>query len=361
MPGMIDKLCNTIAECLGGSGKEAGFTVWPSPVFNPIEAEMYLAKYFYERFYESVKKLEKEGYCKADIARMLKAPSRIAQTTWPMSSIKLASLNKEQRINLVLGIMDFISFYRKDVFCEKKKNLLYSEPGLERVFNEIKVVDLQKEDNSEEFKRELSKLNAALFSFTELLYFAIHAVGHEFHGPYNIGKNEIMVVREFYDLKPDFWPFTSPLPFDSIKIWAVYNSKTNMEFDFFNRIRSSTPVSENLRKFSIKLNGRLLSEAGKIKEVTREIEASLKKGIPEIAKLEKTALMKKYVEAYFFILKPLQDKLGKDWRPPLQLYEEIESNSRKKLWQEISKALQKSKKLPLEEFKKKTATIFDPR
>lgn len=360
---IIEKLSSTVANCLAEVGKEAGYTVWPAPFFNPFEAEMYLASYFYERLDEDLHELEKKLKIE-DIAKLFKNPSRIAQMIWPLPFISTSKLNKEERASLVHKIIDLISCFRKDPFCEDGKNIIWPKHKIDKTLKEIKIINLETVKEADDYRKEIGKLCGSLFMYTELLYFACHAVGHEFHGPYEIEGGNQLIIREFYDLKETFWPFTSKFPFDEVLIFAIYPKEINVKFDFFNRVRSSEPLSPLLRQFSIKVRCRdkteEMNQLDQILKLNEKLMEVQREGIGLISRLDRKSLMKEYAKMYFFILKPSRELLGKDWEPPKELCEDIERESKKEMWENVSRVFQRIGKLSLEDFKKEVMKMYDP-
>lgn len=357
---IINKLCFTVGRLLAQQGKEAGFTVWPSPMFSPVEGELYAAPYLMPLLYEDILELRKKGYTIEEIARLFKAPSRIAQLVWPLHTLKLIGMPRKDRIDLVLKIIELISVYREEPFCENGRNLIWSQRRINEITGESQWIRLVEVTDARQFRRTLSTLNGMLWLLCELLYFDFHGAGHEFHGPYYLNDNQMLIVREFYDLKPDIWPFMAQLEFARITTYSIY-SKNEVVYDFFNRTRSPLQLSDHLVHFIIDVDGRVVNELSQIESCLYATRDALERGSDYIGKLSRKELLEKFAEAYFFIIKPLQEELGKNWRPPNRLYADIQHEKRKATVNNALAGFAKTLTLPTEKFVNEIALLFDPR
>ena len=361
---VVDKLAHTIAVSLAGVGGvkgDTGLYTWPSPVFLPVEGEIYLASYFLPTLYKDIKGLEKKGYSKEKIAKLLKAPSRIAQTTWPICNISLTDLSKDEGIDLAFKIIELISEFREDPFCEDLRNIIWSNEEVKDTISKTDMVDLGTVDNPDRYREKINRLNGIAWLYCEMLYTSIHGAGHEFHGPYNLGDSRILVVKEYYDLKPDFWPFTSKLPFNKITMLGIYKD-ADINFDFFNRTRSTKPLGAYLQRFSVIIDDKIEPlNIDEIQGITNDLERVLRDVLIEIRNLNKKELMKKFFQSYYFVIKPLREELKQDWWPPNALYEDLENEKRKKIVDAVFADFKGLESKSMEEFVQIISTIFNPR
>lgn len=361
---VVDKLADTVAQSLAGVGGvkgDTGLYTWPSPIFAPAEGEIYLASYFLPTLYNDIIDLENKGYSTSRIAQMLKAPSRIAQTTWPIFAIELTDLTKDQRVDLAYKIVKLISEFRQDPFCEDLKNIIWSPEKAEESVRKTKMVDLNKLSNPDEYREKIGRLNGLAWLFCEMLYTSIHGAGHEFHGPYDLGDNLILLVREYYDLKPEFWPFTHKLPFNKITMLAIYKD-VDVIFDFFNRTRTTKPLGPYLQQFSITVDGEKdCLSLNDIQNITNDLNEVSRDGLTEIHKLDKKQLMKRFFQSYYFIIKPLREELGRDWLPPAALYQDLENERRKEVVEETLGGFKELEEKTMEEFIQIISAFFNPR
>lgn len=358
---IVDKLALTIATTLQAVGQDTGAAVWPSPIFHPVEGDLYTAQYLMPILYQDLLKLEKKGFSGDKMARLLKAPSRIAQLAWLIASIGVADLTKKEKIDLTYRIVRLIAVFRQDPFCWDGRNILWSKEEVKGCLNKVKWTEVNKTSKQDAYRETINRLNGLAWLFCELLYSYIHGVGHEFHGPYLLQNEQILIVREYYDFKPNFWSFTSKLPFNKVTVFGIYG-KVDISFDFFNRSKTEENLAPYLRKVAVELDdkGKFLNYRG-IQQVIRHLEKISTIGVKEVGKLDRTALLKKTAETFFFIIKPIREKLGKDWLPPKGLYQSIEKEDKKEIVKIILEEFEKGSKLPKDEYIKVTAQAFNPR
>lgn len=361
---VVDKLANTVAQSLagvGGTSGDTGLYTWPSPVFMPAEGEIYLAPYFLPTLYSDIITLEMKGYKIDKIAKLLKAPSRIAQTTWPIFAIGLTDLTMEQRVDLAYKIVLLISEFRKDPFCENLRNIIWSNEKVKEIIDETNWVNLNKMDKPNTYRERIGRLSGLAWLFCEMLYTSIHGAGHEFHGPYKLEDGLILLVKEYYNLKPIFWTFTNELSFDKITIFGIYND-VDVVFDFFNRTRSTQPLSPYLQRFFITVDDKKeCVSLEDIHEINDELERVSNIGLTRISKMSRKELMKKFFESYYFIIKPLRDELKQDWSPPNILFDDLEKEKRKEVWEETLSGFKELESVTKEEFVQIISKIFNPR
>ena len=191
---ILNNLFSTMATTLINVGS-VGYNQWPAPVFNPWEGDMYAANEIFNRLYSQINKLENKGFSDIQIANLLKAPSRIAQLTWLFSAAEMSELTKQETINLVLKLIHYIScFRREDPFCSDGSNRILDQATINKIIDNQLSQKLSFVNNKDSKTKQLNKLSSILWLYCELLYFCNHGAGHEFHGPYNINKNEVFTV-----------------------------------------------------------------------------------------------------------------------------------------------------------------------
>lgn len=359
---MLDAMSNTIAEGLVsvGGGGEAREQVWPAPKVNLIESVYYGAKYYPKFFLNLVEKLEAKDYPEAEISQLLGHPSKTAQNLWLLQGKKLTQLSKDKLVKYAAKTLRYISEMRKsDLFCREGRNLLLSERELK---NKVDKAEFMTSKGQKE--EILSKLHTVAWLYTELMFFASHAVGHEFHGPYEVEGNKV-IIRDYFNLRvPEVWPFSSDLSFNKIKILEIYDKKLEMGFDLFNRIKSSMTPSNHLQKFCLMANGEQVKNIGRMENLLKEIQKVVDEGREQILEMSKEELIGKVNEAsHFLVAKPLADELGIDWHPPEAMYNDISKGEAidSKFLKEYKKGTKRIPELPREKRVKTFKNLFDPR
>ena len=355
-----------MANALLGVSEEPGLYIWPMPYFHPAEGNFYLyapKNSFLVQLRSLIDGLRNKGVNDKDIALLFKKPSRIATLTFLFEGMRYSELTKEERVKLAIDILNYIASFRKeDPFCEEMRNILWDEHEVRDVLRKVNLIPIPQlsRDKSIKIRKLASQINASLWLLCEYLYFNHHSIGHEFHGPYRLDNGLLLIVREYYDLKNELWSFSDKLPANQITSFEVYEKNTEIKFDFFNRMRSATSLPSRLLKVRFKeggVEGEELDEDG-MEDLLVSITNVAKDAFKVISGLNREQLLEKYVETKYYILKPLAENLGLEWKPSKEIYDFIKNVPPPKAIKEI---FQKLGSLPREKQIEICRSVFDPR
>jgi hypothetical protein len=321
---LVDKICEVIARRII-SGRAGSPAIWPIPVMEPY---WYLKKAYLRDLYFLLKTLKEKGVQKERIAKLFLSPTRICFNFYYFVNFPLSDsgLSVEERVALLKDLVEFASFYRKeDVFCEKGRDIIWTQKYIKEVLKKYKFIDLAEHEKGKEFKELMGQLNGALWLYEEYINVIRHQHSHQFHGPYQLEDGEVLLVREHFDLKPTIiWPFTSELPFDRLTTLEVYRD-VKVTLNCFNNIDSSTALPQHLQKVAILENEQQILDLSKVRSYLEEIQKVLTKGYEFTANYTKRDWLKKYIDLTYYSLKPLKDILREDWRPPEEIYRLVET------------------------------------
>lgn len=358
----IDKLLEIIGEIFvsgAGAGKASGFELWP---FHPIYGRLFFTKVWFERFIKLLKEIEKKGFTIKEIAKTFKAPSQITQFFWMLDGIKQSDLSIEERLEITQKLFDFLAVWRQNIFCEDGKNLIWDEAGLSHALSEIKFINLERK---EELKRDLYRLESGLWLYAEMINFENHPLAHSFQGPYQ-WKDKVLVVKKYFNLRPEFWEFTKNLNFVEIEIYELYKKGTNIEFGFFERgIRSTEDYRGNLKGVAIKVNDEPIALESVLPKALSSLSSVITQGSTYIQNLNHKELLVQCAGHWFNALKPLCDLIGdeKNYKVPQEVHDNIYKRYERfyEIWEKIEAQRKHLAKLPPEEQIKIANKIFDPR
>lgn len=354
----LDTLFLSVAKSLGG---ESPLFIWPAPYSTPAECEFYLSDDFLNSFYTDIIQLQVKGYELKDIADMLKNPSKIAQTLWPFGHVvNVDEKFKKELIELAFIVIDLLSFYRDDPFNQNGKNTIWSQNQVSTFLTSNKMIDF-KDSSFEKYRKLISQLEGTLWLYSELLYFSIHEVCKEFHGPYSLPDNRLVLVREYYNLKPEYWNFTKEIPYDKILIFEIYKPNTDITIDFFGRLKSNQPIIKNLDSFSIFVDQNPMVDYEDINRIYTNTVEVTNNGVKVVGNLSRLQIMKKFVESYYYILKPLKDTLDNNWEPPEKIIDDIKNERKKEVVEHLYGSFKEMANIPPTEIIKIISKIFDPR
>jgi hypothetical protein len=255
-------------------------------------------------------------------------------------------------------IVDFVfSFF--DVIESKVKNGLFCLDGTHRILSKEEVERIDKgerwvEAKNSTIKKEIANLIASLENLVWAFYFdPFVCAGREIHGPYPISKNEVILVRDYFNLNPkEIWEIKNK--YQSIKMYLKYPKSLNIKLDYANHLKSSKPLGDNLLSFSIKVEGKQLSSLTQIHSLSKYFLYLGEKQADKVNTLSPLEILKKGAEIYYYRYKNFFEYYKEDWHPPSAVYERI--NKLKLKWWNIFKSDLRKRKSP--QFYVK---LFDPR
>lgn len=358
---LLNSFATNFAKGMLSRSKQPGHDVWPEPIFHPGEGLVYTVRSFLPLLYDTINKLESKNFTDYEIAKLFIMPSRIVRLTYFFPHFHLSGLSKDGRIDLAGKLLRYLSYLRSDTFCESGVNAIRSNNEINEILRNVNIVDLSNLENSDRIRSAIGKLASILTLYCELLYFSMQQFGHEYHGPYSLGDGKVLLVRKYYDLRPEFWEFSKNLPYEEITFLTIYKN-VEITFDFSNRMHSVSPLGQSLSHFAILNWGYAdLIEETKLEDLfrrTKEVAVSGSKYVNKIGKIE---LIKKFGEMFFYAIKPLRDALGEDWHPPKSFYDDVEKHELGKYVRELTEPLKQLPHLPEQKQFETLKMLFDPR
>jgi len=325
----IDKFLDIIVESiLGGISKEeaTALTLWPLPTPQGV---LYWGNEWVKKLNRVFHLINKQKVSNKEIIKAIKFPSRIVQLLWRVDAIKDSGLSKKELEN-----------HKKDLYFFSGK--------------------------SKKLNRLISEFEAILWSYTEILYWAQHPLGHSFHGPY-LDKEGDLLVKEYFDLKPEIWSFSQNLNFSEVEIFKLYKKETGpkIKLEFFERnIRTIQSLKEDLEKFALRIDGNIIKKPEEISQFSENLMRVIKKGSKVIQSLNEQQLIEKHADYYFYVIKPFCDLVKEDWHPSQQVRDNIYKRYKRidAFWQNVvKKNFEKTATLPYKQQAKILKEIFDPR
>lgn len=357
----LDRLLDVIAETILGAKRKkeaAAVPLWPIPT---PQGMLYWGKEWSKKLYHVLNSIDKQKISAGKMRKAVKFPSRIAHILWRIDAIKNSELTKKEKLYIVGRLFDYLTIFRKgNLWCEGGKNVVWDLEELED--NKKNLFFFSAEDK--ETRRLLFNLEASLMLYTELLYWANHPLGHSFHGLYDDGE-DMMLVREYFDLRPEVWDFSKNLSFPQVEIFEVYKKGTKIKLDFFERgIRTTEPFKQNLLSFAMKVDRKLVNQLGRVSRFFDNLNDVVKEGSEFIQSLSEQQLIEKHAEYWFHALKPLCDLVDEDWHPQQSVRDNIYKryDRIKDVWENVvKKSFGRTASLSLEQQAQMLRENFDPR
>ena len=227
-------------------------------------------------------------------------------------SREIWSLTAIEKIEMMNWLAEILSpFYQKDPFALSGQNILWTE---EKIKNQVFF------PNKAIRSELMAKLDGKLWMYTEMLFSRWHNLAHEFHGPYEVGREKLL-VKEWHDLRGWEQKIFSRFPYKKIVCYEFYRHN-KVRIDLHNRLLCKRPLVASLTRCFVEVDGRLLNNT-QIRDIIKRMDGFILSGAKYLAGLDRTEL--KLANAYveFYALKPLAAELGKNWQPPLVLLNKI--------------------------------------
>ncbi len=308
-----------IKMMLNSIDKTGAAARWPMPILkSTVEASIYSEPIAAKKFYEYILKLKKLGLSFEEIKNVFSYPSPLARMTMIFRSRAIWKLNQKQQLELYNYLGKILSlFYQEDAFCAKGKNILLVKSVVNKLIKKFKKQKSLTADL-------ISQIDGRLWMYTETIFSRWHNLGHEFHGPYKISKNNFLIVKEWHDLQGLGQKIFSNFPYKKIICYEFYKN-SQVTFDMHNRMSSSRPLINSISKCFVEADGKILSTA-QVEKLKNIIDAYLFKGARYLSKMNKNDLKIMNATMEFYVLKPLADYLKIDWQPPVSLIKKINSS-----------------------------------
>ncbi|RSN76683.1 hypothetical protein D6D85_03705 [Candidatus Methanodesulfokora washburnensis] len=357
---LLDKFCEIMAITLATRSKEPATDIWPHPVFNPFIIIYFGSKELAYRLNRIFNFLEANNFSINDISSLFGYPSKIIHLMYNFMDDSSNENEAVLKTRVAYKLLEIINLLRNgNPFCEDGRNLIWNEERVAQEISNVNLINVSDSTNPFLIRRLISSIIVGLLGYIEFLYFCRPSYGKEFHGPYDTPLGKLM-VREFFNLKPSFWHFSSTLSFEKIRLFTVYPNDMDLKFDVLGRIRTTDVLGSKLIYTSIIVDEKEISlEVDALQRLLSSIEESIQRAIQEVSQMDKYSLMSKFLEGDFWVLKPFMDILGEDWKPSEELYLRIKRKEEPYNW--ISDVMKNTRELPfsmrVQIFKK----LFDPR
>lgn len=197
---------------------------------------------------------------------------------------------------------------------EKKESDVYCETGKNKLKVGIKQIRVALENEPLKEQKEASVLKSTLWLFCESIYYMMHNLGVEVHGPYDF-EDKVFLIHDFYNIRPlHIWPDADYLNDSKVEKITMVSAYKNIEmrFDVFNNYYTeSGNISEPENVWTL-VNDDFVTE---VKDTTVNFQKQLMQAYEASMKLTETERLKKEIEILWSTMKPWKELLYEDWHP----------------------------------------------
>lgn len=192
--------------------------------------------------------------------------------------------------------------------------------------------------------RNIMKLGGLLWAYCETVYFVAREIGCEYHGPYIVDKDNLLIERNYNNLTPKtLWPQAKLFQsIEKITIQTIHNKDFSVYFDVYNNLFA------NQGNFSDSfLAGQVLIDdkpatIQEIKVLIDSVAKELEILCEYINKMEENSLLWQYVRIFWYRKKGLADVLDVTWEPNEVLKTKFQNTNhikKKKATERVSREL----------------------
>ncbi len=275
-------------------------------------------------FFADIEALRQQGWSLKKIAKLFYNPTHL----WPISHHLINGLRKN---NIPLEIQqkyifEHIEMIRAlkygDPFCKNGKNIIWSPQEVTKKTTKLSnTVDMTT-------SRLIHALSGILWSYAEAPYFVANDLALEIHGPYTLKNGKKLLVRDIFNMHPnDLWPsIKSFLPYNNIQIMTVYNT-FDAWLDVYNNLylNQGMVLTKELSGWKVLVNGKSVDES-RLQTLIAEASTTIKDISELVDSWSLKEIARQYINVFWYRKKVLRDALHKDWRPPKEILDRVETH-----------------------------------
>ncbi|MBI5035748.1 hypothetical protein HZC09_00240 [Candidatus Micrarchaeota archaeon] len=150
----------------------------------------------------------------------------------------------------------------------------------------------------------------------------------ENYGPYQLGGNRILVIRDVKFLKPiDIWPQSAEVAADNLVSYSIYEG-VSFSCDLIpcHSILTGDTIN-GLKQWRLEKDGNEVTSLEEVKKISENLAKKSSEQWVELTGLPETKLIEKAVWVRCFVYKTLCDAAGIDWKPTKELLEAPEGKT----------------------------------
>lgn len=165
--------------------------------------------------------------------------------------------------------------------------------------------------------RNIMKLGGVLWAYCETIYFVAREVGCEYHGPYIVDKDNLLLERNYTNLFPkDLWSQVKVFQsIEKITIQTIHNKGFSVSFDVYNNLFvNQGNFSDSFLAGSVLIDGKPAT-IEEIEVLIESVAKELEVLCECIDKMKENKLLWQYVRIFWYRKKGLADALDVPWEP----------------------------------------------
>lgn len=295
-----------------------------SSVWKPFP-ESALAPYYWnhlaKKILQAVKICKEKNIKPETIAETWKSQSWLRdQLATFVAYLDIIKLQKSEKILIIDFFHETLLLSKTDPFSLKGITHIYDTETVNGILSNLKWLESDKHA-----AREVGFLSTSLLTLGYALYTDLFpSVGVDFHGPYRLNKDSHLIVRDFFDTKPEeLWAESKEFRYKSLTIFTIYK-KARFFIDFYGNLTCDENLTLILKRFAVVVDGKNIDSLREISNLGNYFSKLTVEIYKKFTNLNFEQTKRKFMEAHFYGYKSLCDLAGIDWEPPQKAYYAIE-------------------------------------
>ena len=244
---------------------------------------------FLELVYKSIKKLVNEGWANEKIAQLFKGPTILFYRWGLFDSKQYTQLTSDERMELADWFAEYIKILKQPpLLCENHQNQLWDNETATKNIHEATWIELE----SPEDKKMAGELFGQMFNYTELLYFAYHAHGHEFHGSYRVDNRDYLFA-DFFRLQSPVYEASKVFPFSELRI-GIQTTNYPFGIDIYQHLFAKEPLPPHVQKIFVMGAGKV-GTLSDLQNLIKKINLAIEQVISEVGKRTEEEMIIKFL------------------------------------------------------------------
>ncbi len=239
-----------------------------------------------------------------------------------LEDLKVARWPKEKRLEVA-------GFFHELLKAQMEPGDLFGLHGTTKPKLDVKTIMRKKfHTGTPEAARSLGKLFNAAYNLGAALYLDYY-MGNaiENYGPYPLGGNRILVIKEMRHLKPlELWPKRTTSA-DHLRMYSVYeNVRFATDLIACHSFYEGDPIN-GLKAWRLEADGKAVADLAGVSRIMQSVAENGRDQWIEVTQMPEAELIRKANVIRCFIFKPLCDALGLDWKPSRKLLKAAEGKT----------------------------------
>lgn len=172
--------------------------------------------------------------------------------------------------------------------------------------------------------RNILRLGALLWAYSETLYFVAREICCDYQGPYSYEDNTIIIIRQYANLCPDeLWTQLSALKDIDKIIIKTQHADLAVSFDVYNNLYvEHGDINSSFLNGEVIIDGQTASIV-EINDLINNISKEMMILHSMIEAMEEEELIWQYIRIFWYRKKGIAKLLNESWEPSIELKEKI--------------------------------------